>query len=183
MVIATIDWVTSKIAMSVAALVIIGAVVSYFTVSINTNDQYDYLESIASTIAGGVNSAIDHQSEIMVNITSHPDIEPGRYIPETIDGDPYTIVLFNNFVSIEYQNYRVTADFIGHVHLGSWKNSDALKSRMVSEEFIEEYDHNHRIMTIPSGDTIHIEKIRLSVDGRDEYHVFVYSDNAVIKAA
>lgn len=161
-----IDLITSKLAMMVAALIIMTTVLGVYAVQ---RDQGKDLElmNIVETICGAIDDMNGIQGDTILNMTFDRGAE-GRFLEPLVDGKNYDILITSYEVVISQDDRRYQEDFMAPVHLGQPHSSS-----LTSFE-IEDGDMEHDELTFTSGTDFTINRKRVVVGGENKYLTFVY---------
>ena len=166
------DWLSSKVAMSVAALIIVASMVAFFSMQRESMHQLEF-QNIADTIAKTVNDVSASTASFKKNITFNKDKSGARYIPATFYGKTYLIIFYLDSVDIKQGGLKARASFSKKVHL--YNPSTLNNSYLVSKSELRWRDSGNLTMTLTSGQSdICLEQKTLCVDGETEFHTFVY---------
>ncbi|MEM3342415.1 MAG: hypothetical protein QW728_06945, partial [Thermoplasmata archaeon] len=178
---AMFDWFTSKIAVSVAALILLSAVAGFFVYQRNSVD-IEKLQIKADNIARIINqmSTLQSQSSMRIVFTSEQD---GVYIDPMIDGNSYTITIYANMVLLEMKGAKAVAHLISNVHLWAPSNEMVLSSGTGAEAIFGAADIQVRDMassgyTFEAGRPIAISRVLVSNPMETKYITCVYDDFA-----
>jgi hypothetical protein len=161
-----LDVITSKIAMMIAAMIILATVIGIYQLQ-NEQGRELELRNIARQISDRIDYFNGLQGNMKTNITFDKN-EEGIYIKPTVKGEDYDIMIAQNIVIIEQEGFRVSHGFIQHVH--HWKPEGETYNR--SE--IEEKDTESSSINLVSGEDFVIERKLAIIDDLGDYRTFVY---------
>ena len=163
-----IDWLSSKFALLVAALLILASAFAIIGIQRRGIEDLE-LERIAEDIASVVNSAalVNAQSCIVVEFGNG---RQGNSFPSQVGGVPYTINLTRTAVLVVQNGKGFMAVFIESVHL--WEPGP---NAIEGGREIEEMDESHRNLQLESGTDFVVERKKVETKEGDEYHTFVYT--------
>jgi len=161
-----IDWLTSKLAMMVAAVILFASIAGLFAYQ-RSAAGISELQGEADAIARAVNgvSAVSGNTVLPVTYDSSRD---GFHIKPTVRGDSYALTLNPTFVLVGQKGDRVVSNFASAIHL--WK---PLKSRYNVTE-LSNADSSHTALSFPSGQDFKVERRMVDVGGENRYLTFAY---------
>jgi hypothetical protein len=161
-----LDFLTSRIAMMVAAVIILTSVLAVFTM-IREDGRELELRNTADTISGSINEINSINGETREFITFRKGKE-GVYLEPEINGKSYGITLTRNKVMIRQDDIVFIEDLMGSIHL--WEPEKT--SYDLAE--IEEKDRGNPQMNLNAHDDYIIEKKMINLQGENGYMTFVY---------
>ena len=161
-----LDWLSSKMAMMIAALIILSSTIGFFAWQ-NKNIQALELQNIADQIAGKINEMNGIEGNAYVRVTFKDNIN-GMHLNTIVGGKTYTINITQNLVIASQHSTKVVGKIIEPIHV--WKPD---KDVYESDE-MQENDANSRTQEFSSGTDFIIERKMVTVSGLQEYHTFVY---------
>lgn len=160
------EFVTSKIAMMVAAIVILTSVLGVY--AFQREQVKDLrLRNIADEISGIINDINSLSGETKINVTFDESRE-GTHIEPLVEDKRYEILITQYRVSITQDNRRYSSNFIEPVHL--WVPG----SNSYNQSIIQEIDNEYKTLRLESGDDFVIERKLLDLRGEQIYMTFVY---------
>lgn len=161
-----LDWLSSKMAMMVAALLIISSIIGFFAWQ-NKNTQELELQNIADQIANKINELNAIEGSTSIIVTFNDNIH-GVHLNTVVDGEMYTINITQNLVIVSQHATLVVEKIIEPIHV--WNpDKDVYKS-----DEMQENDTKSRSQKFSSGTDFMIERKMVTVSGMREYHTFVY---------
>ncbi len=163
-----IDWLSSKFALLVAALLILASAFTIIRIQRRSIEDLE-LERIAEDIASVVNSAalVNAQSSIVVEFGRGGQ---GGSLPSDVGGVPYTVNLTRTAALVIQNSKGFMAVFIESVHL--WEpGQDSIDGALS----IEEMDESHRYLQLDSRTDFVVERKIVKTEEGDGYHTFVYT--------
>lgn len=161
-----LDVITSKIAMMIAAIIILVTVIGIYQLQ-NEHGRELELRNIARQISDRIDYFNGLQGDMKTNITFDKNKE-GIYIKPTVKGEDYKITVAQNIVILEQEGLRVSKGFIQHVH--HWKPEE----ETYNHSEIEENDSESSSINLVSGEDFIIERKLLLIDDLGDYRTFVY---------
>jgi len=161
-----IDLVTSKLAMMVAAVIILTTVLGVYAVHREHGRDLE-LMNIAETICGAVDDMNAIQGDTILNITFDRERE-GRFIEPYIGGKGYDITITDHEVIVSQDDRHFELDFMAPVHL--WKPE---RNSYTSLE-VEEIGAEHGVLSFTSGTDFSVERARVMVGDVGRFMTFVY---------
>ena len=163
-----LDFITSRVAMIVAAVFILLAGIGLYEIQRNAMEDEE-VQNIGDKIAGKINELDALNANTKVNFTFDRFSE-GIYIKPTVGGEVYTINITRNLLFLKQNGRRITSNFLGVIHV--WRPD---KDNYNMTEF-EELDAKNRYLEISSGEAVVIfaQRKQIEVSGMQEYHTFVF---------
>jgi hypothetical protein len=163
-----LDFITSKIAMVMAAVFILLVALGMYEIQKNAIEEEE-LENIADKIAATINEISAMEGSTKVNLT-FDDLGEGIYLKPKVGDDTYEIRFTPNLIFITQNGRGTSSNLISAIHL--WKPD---RNGYNAAE-LEDLDNN-REMKINSGDkvVIIVERTQIEVMGLLEHHTFVYT--------
>lgn len=110
-----LDWLTSKTAVIVAAIVILGVMIGFFMFQF-ANLKEQSLEDEANGLAHYINDVTSRDAACKIRFTFSRDVN-GYELPATINGERYSIQISPYQVVIEQDGDRAVADIMQPVHM------------------------------------------------------------------
>lgn len=161
-----IDLIITKLAMMVAAVIILGTVLGVYAIQRDQGKDLELL-NIAEAISRAVDDLNSIQGDTILNITFDSDAE-GRYLEPMVDGRNYDILITRWAVAVSQDHRWYGEDFIAPVHL--WKPE---KNSFTSSE-IEKSDMEQKELAFTSGIDFTIERMRVVVGEEGRFLTFLY---------
>jgi hypothetical protein len=160
------DLITSKLAMMIAAVIILTTVLGVYAVQREQGKDIE-LMNIAETLCDAVDDLNGIQGETVLNITFDRRTQ-GRFLEPLVDGKNYEIKITQYEVVISQEGRRYEQDFMAPVHL--WKPD----SNSFTNSEIEDTDHEHKELSFTSGTDFTLERMRVVVGEELGFFTFVY---------
>lgn len=160
------DLLTSKLAMMIAAIVILTSVLGIYAYQREQAKDLE-LRNIADRISGAIDEYNTLLGESKVNVTFERE-EDGIYVQPKVNGENYDILITKYKVIISQEARRFYSNFAGSIHL--W----IPQSDSYNQTEIEDCDSEFKMLELVSGDTFKIERKLLEIDSEREYGTFVY---------
>jgi len=161
-----LELVTSKIAMMMAAIIILASVLGIYAIQRNQAIELE-LKNIADKISGTIKNLNDLQGETKV-IVAFDEGDGDVYVKPYIDGKRYEIMITSNKVFITQDDRHYISDFTGLIHL--W----VPLSNTYNQTQIQYLDDENRKLEFESGQDFEIERKFVEIGGEDKYMTFVY---------
>lgn len=161
-----LDLLTSKIAMMVAAVVILTSVLGIFSMQMEDAKELE-LRNVADRISGTMDNMNTVKGETKEAITFEEG-EDGVYIKPKVDGKTYEITLTRYEVIVRQEGKTFLRNFIEDIHL--WIPE---KFAYDSKE-LQNIDENNWKLNFTSGDGFTIHRKLIEIDGEKSYMTFVY---------
>ena len=161
-----IDLITSKLAMMVAAIIILTTVLGVYAVQREQGKELE-LMNIAETICGAIDDLNGVQGDTILNITFDRGSE-GRFLEPLVGSKNYDILITSYEVVISQDGRHYEEDFMAPVHL--WQPD----SNSLTSSEIEDADMEQDELSLTSGTDFTIERKRVVVDEEGRFLTFVY---------
>lgn len=161
-----LDFVTSKIAMMIAAIIILTSVIGLYTLQREQAKDIE-LQNIADKIAEAIHNVNTIQGETKVNVTFNRG-DDGVYVNPAVNGKSYEILITSNKVIITQNDRRSISNFVVSVHL--WVPIFSA----YNQTQIEEIDEANTTLELQAGEDFIIERKSIEVSGEYEYMTFIY---------
>ena len=161
-----LDFVTSKIAMMIAAIIILTSVIGFYALQREQAKDME-LQNIADKIAEAIHDVNIIQGETKVNVTFNRENE-GVYVKPLVNGKSYETMITQNKVIITQNGRRSISNFVVSVHL--WVPI----FNAYNQTQIEEIDEANKTLELQAGEDFIIERKSIEVSGVNEYITFIY---------
>jgi hypothetical protein len=161
-----IDWLYSKIALMVAALVIFSGVAGFFALQKDRTALVE-LDGRAGAIARAVNDVCGVTGDIKITVVFDPG-ESGFFIDPAVNGGAYSVTIYPDSVRLEHGGDIARRGFTGIVHL--WKPVCAAFN---GTQFTRN-DTGSQTLSFMSGTNFVIERKTVEVSGETMLLTFVY---------
>lgn len=160
------DLLTSKLAMMIAAIVVLTSVLGIYAYQREQAKDLE-LRNIADKISGAIDEYNTLSGESIVTVIFDRE-EEGIYIQPKADGKKYDIVITKYKVIVSQETRRFYSNFVGSIHL--W----IPQSNSYNQTEITECDSEFKTLQLVSGDNFIIERKLLEISGESGYGTFVY---------
>lgn len=147
-----LDWLSSKLVMTVAALLLLGIGVGTFALQ-RENAWQESLQQWANGVADLLDSVHRVSQEVQVGVRLEPG-ETGFFGERS-----FTVTILESSVVVESWGHVATSSFMAEVHL--WPPS----STNLHVIDISALDSAHKSLVLSSGQTLVVERARLSLHG------------------
>lgn len=161
-----LDFVTSKIAMMIAAIVILTSVIGIYALQRGQTKDLE-LRNISDKIAEAIGNINNLQGETKINVTFDRG-EEGICIEPTVNGKNYEILISQYKVMITQEKRRAISNFVVSIHL--W----VPLSNAYNTTQIEDNDETNKTLGLVSGEDFKIERKLVEISGENDYRTFVY---------
>ncbi len=164
-----IDWLVPKVAMTLAALLMLAGVVGFFTAQGERAVQ-EALEAIAVAVAAYVDEVSRSTGELAASLSvgpPPPEAPEGLALPARAAGKPYVLVLHPSHVAVTAGGRRAMAGFDATVHL--WLP----EARAYSMAGMEAADASHTSLPLGGG-WVALTRQRIEVGGERVLGTFVF---------
>lgn len=162
-----LDWLTSKVALIIAAVVILAVLIGFFAYHQTTLEQ-ESLSDLSQDLAHFINDVTSRNSEIRMRVTFSSDVDSYE-LPPTVNGKAYTIQISSTQVILRQQGADVAMqDLLDPVHIFPPLNSADLDQQVLTTA-----DLLVESLIISSGMDFYIES-RLSETPAPTYPTFCY---------
>lgn len=110
-----LEWMTSKIVVSIAALIVLASLSGFFVIQ-RENLIDEELRGVAKEIAGTINdvNVINSKATLLVRFGGS---DKGTRMPSDIDGDPYKVTIYRDMVICSVGDRTARAFLFESVHL------------------------------------------------------------------
>jgi hypothetical protein len=161
-----LDFITSKIAMMIAAVIILTAVLGIFTMQ--REDAKDLeLRNIADKISQTVNGLNTVLGETKETITFTKG-EDGVFLNPKVDGKTYEILITRYEVIVKHKGKNFLSDFTVNIHL--WEPENIAYNLT----HLQRKDEENTELEFISGTDFEIQRKLIEIDGEKGYMTFVY---------
>lgn len=170
-----IDWMVSKIVMSILAVGLIVVSFAFFSDVLREDHAADVtMQDIADRVAEKIDQIGSFQGEIRQNVTFKDDPSAtGLNLPIHLEDEEYRISFTQGSVSVERLSETRSSDLSVSVHLFG---PDELPDNEITSERLREKDREHRRLSLGSGTGFVIENVPKIVDGEYLYVTLLYED-------
>ena len=160
-----IDWISTKVAMTLAALVLLAGVVAFF-LGQQQEARHDALQSIADRTAG----ILDEVSRIRGEMNITLSLGPGgtQELPQQAGGERYSLALYPSYVAAGFDGERAFAVLRTPVHL--WEP----RAGTYTAASVADLDTRHPSLMISVGGSVVVSRRSLTVDGSPSLETFVF---------
>lgn len=161
-----LDFITSKIAMMIAAVIILTSVLGIFSMQREDAKELE-LRNVADRISGAVNNlntVLGETSEV-ITFTKGED---GIFLNPKIDGKTYEIIITQNEVVVKQEGKNFLREFVVNIH--TWEPENMLYNLTQ----LQYKDEENTKLDFRSGEDFIIQRKLIEIDGEKEYMTFVY---------
>lgn len=165
-----IDWLTSKVAMTLAALLMLAGVVGFFTAQ-REHAVQDALEAIARAAAAVIDEVSRSTGDVTTSLSvgpPPPEAPDGLALPSMAAGGPYSITLHATHVAVESGDRRAMAGLREPVHLWRPVGGSYTAGAMAA------MDSSHPALTIGGG-WVTLARLDVAVDGETSLETFLFA--------
>lgn len=162
-----LEWITSKVVVSVAALLILASVGGFFV-----TQREGWKDAQAANISKDVAKLVNQVSTVNSNLTTiihFGDSSPGINLPSNVDGATYVMKFDRTSVRCELNGRSSISEFYTAVHL--YPPSDVDLKNLTQKR---ENDLNHQTFTTHSTGKIVLMRARAATTGASEFETFVF---------
>jgi|GEM_PF-1951996 len=165
------DWLTSKVAMSIAAAILVAVVLGFVW---EQNRSYNNIgfQNIADEIANACNKVSASSCNITHLLTSKKGIQNSTFISPTSGGAKYKVLIWRDSVELRQAELSVRARFSTIVHL--WKPGELWETNATSLKDADTRINNNYCISFDGGHDFIIEQKLLLVGGSFIYTTFIY---------
>ncbi len=165
-----LDWLSSKVAMSLAALLLLAGVVGFFLAQ-RDRAVHDALQDIADRAAAYIETLSESAGELATSISvgspMDPDAVAGMELPDLAAGEPYLLTLYHAYVVTGTDGDRAFA--VLHIPVHFFEP----EARSFTSEEIEGLDVALPSATLGHGGLAVLSRRYLTVDGSARLETFV----------
>ncbi|MEM2900607.1 MAG: hypothetical protein QXT63_07425 [Thermoplasmata archaeon] len=165
------DWLTSKVAMSIAAAILVSVVLGFIWEQ-NRSYQNIGFQNIADEIANACNKVSSSSCNITHLLTSKKGIQNSTFINPTSSGAKYKVLIWRDSVELRQNELTVRARFSTTVHL--WKPGELWETNSSSLKDADAKINNNYCISFDSGHDFIIEQKLILVGGSYIYTTFIY---------
>ena len=160
-----IDWISTKVAMSLAALLLLAGSVSFFLAQQN-QARNDALQSIADRAAAYFDEVSRSPGETATSIS----LGPGGTLdlPGLAAGEVYSLTLYRQYVVAARGGERAFAILETPIHM--WQP----RARNYTASEVADLDTLHPSLTLESGGTVIVSRRSLTIDGIPTLETFAF---------
>jgi hypothetical protein len=161
-----LEWVTSKVVVSIAALVVLASVSGFMYVQ-RESWKEDQLSQVSKKISGTINevSSINAETILFLGFDEGDGIE----LPDEVGNRPYDIRIERDMVRCQQGELYASSYFLRSVHLFSPDDVD-----LTNRSNIIDHDRDHyRLETGPTG-VIMVQRAPVGIGNELGYETFVY---------
>lgn len=161
-----LDFITSKIAMMIAAIIILTSVLGIFSMQREDANELE-LRNIADKISSSVNNINTVLGETKETVTFVKG-EDGIFLDPKVEGKTYEIILTQNEVIVKQEGKNFLRDFIVNIHL--WEPENIVYNLT----HLQNRDDENKELDFTSGEDFEIQRKSIEIDGEKGYMTFVY---------
>ncbi len=165
-----LDWLASKVAMSLAALLLLAGVVGFFLAQ-RDRAVHDALQDIADRAAAYVDALSESAGELATSISvgspMGPDAVAGMELPDLAAGEPYLLTLYHAYVVAGTDGDRAFTVLHTPVHFFE------PEARPFTSEEITGLDAVHPSATLGHGGLAVLSRRYVTVDGAARLETFI----------
>jgi hypothetical protein len=164
-----LDWLSSKVAMTLAALLMLAGVTGFFLAQEERVVQ-DALDGVAANAAAYIDEVSLSLGEMTTSLSIGPpprEIPEGLELPSMAAGERYSLVLHASYVLIEGGGHRAMAGLHRPVHL--WRPDE----RPYAASEVAALDSGHPNLTIGGG-ALGLTRLRLEIGGSASLETFLF---------
>jgi len=164
-----IDWISTKVAMSLAALLLLAGSVSFFLAQQN-EARHDALQSIADRAAAYLDEVSRSPGELATSIS----LGPGGTLelPALAAGEAYVLTLYRSYVVAGFEGERAFAALDTPIHM--WQP----RAGSYTAAQVADLDTLHPSLTLESGGTVSgtaiLSRRSLVIDGTPTLETFAF---------
>ena len=162
-----LEWITSKVVVSIAALLILASVSGFFV-----TEREGWKDAQATNISKEIAKLVNQASTVNSNLTSvihFGEGDSGINLPSNVDGSSYIITFDRTTVRCELNGRSSISDLYSGVHLYPPTDID-LKNLTQKRE----HDLDHQTLTTHSSGKIVLMRARTVTSGAPEFETFVF---------
>jgi hypothetical protein len=162
-----IDWLSSKVAMAMAVLVITGSVLGYFAYQRSASYEHE-VEEVARSTARYAEAFSTLSGEVRVTITLGPG--GNLELPASINGKPVTVNITNSMVIVTCGKYAVS-----ETHTVTYLHFWATGNRSMNTTAMAQLDLDNRWTgELASPKKIVLERRAIYASGTEQLFTFCY---------
>ncbi|MEW5761111.1 MAG: hypothetical protein AB1779_10150 [Candidatus Thermoplasmatota archaeon] len=166
------EWITSKVVMSIAAIILIISIAGFFQLQRSSYEVTEF-NNTAIAIANIVDDVSNSPANLKQNVTF--GYGGGIKIMRNFRGNPYELEFLKDRIILRQGTTMVTKGFIKNVHL--WKpetSKNISEANRSTKEELAKLDSDNKNLKFKSGNDFVIEGKLINVSGNNEFHTFIY---------
>jgi hypothetical protein len=161
-----LDFITSKIVMMIAAIIILTSVLGIFAMQREDAKELE-LRNITDKISGTVNNINTVLGETKETITFTKG-EDGIFLNPKVEGKTYEIIITRYEVIVKQEGKIFLSDFVVNIHL--WEPENIAYNLT----HLQNKDEENTKLDFTSGEDFIIHRKLIEIDGEKGYTTFVY---------
>lgn len=165
-----LDWLSSKVAMSLAALLLLAGVVGFFLAQ-RDRAVHDALQDIADRAAAYIDTLSESAGELATSISVGSAMDPGAVagmeLPALAAGEPYSLTLYHAYIVAGTDGDRAFAVLRTPIHFFE------PEARPFTSEEVADLDVVHPSAILGHGGFAVLSRRYITVDGTARLGTFV----------
>jgi len=165
-----LDWLSSKVAMSLAALLLLAGVVGFFLAQ-RDRAVHDALQDIADRAAAYIDTLSESAGELATSISVGSAMDPGAVagmeLPALAAGEPYSLTLYHAYIVAGTDGDRAFAVLRTPIHFFE------PEARPFTSEEVADLDVVHPSAILGHGGLAVLSRRYITVDGTARLETFV----------
>jgi len=160
-----IDWISTKVAMTLAALILLAGVVAFFLAQ-QQEARHDALQSIADSASAYTDGVSAMAGEVATSMSLGPG--GSQELPGTAAGEAYALTVYPSYVVAGLDGERAFAILRTPVHLWQPRAGNYTAAEVAG------LDSLHPSLTISVGGSVIVSRRSLTIDGSPTLETFVF---------
>jgi hypothetical protein len=142
-----LEWLTSKVVVSVAALLILVSVGGFFAIQ-QESMKGSELKNVSNNLAKAINqvSTINSEANLVISFDNEGK---GAHLPSSINGERYSVELQRNFIICKMGDKTASSELFSNVHLFAPTGTDLSNTTLLRQK-----DLDHQSLKIHSSGEI-----------------------------
>jgi len=165
-----LDWLSSKVAMTLAALLLLAGVVGFFLAQ-RDRAVHDALQDIADRAAAYIDTLSESAGELATSISVGSAMDPGAVagmeLPALAAGEPYSLTLYHAYIVAGTDGDRAFAVLRTPIHFFE------PEARPFTSEEVADLDVVHPSAILGHGGFAVLSRRYITVDGTARLETFV----------
>jgi len=161
-----LEWITSKVVVSIAALLMLVSVGGFFAVQ-QDGMKSSELKNASDNLAKAINqmSTMNSESNLVISFANDGK---GAHLPSSLNGERYSIELQRDFIFCKMAGKTVTSELYTNVHLFDPTSIDLSNTTLVRQK-----DLSHQSVKFSSVGEILILRERAGPPGAQGFETFI----------
>ena len=163
-----LEWITSKVVVSIAALLVLTSVSGFFLTQ-REGWKENEVKQVSKELSKLVNQAsmINAETTIIINFGGSSS---GINLPSTIDGEAYTVQLDRTSAKCTMKDHEGRSYFFTAVHL--FQPSEV---NLTNKTQLRMFDLDHQDLKVHSSGNLFLLRARTVYEGKVNFETFIFA--------